>query len=179
MLHPSTSSIVAINAPATSVASRGDAAAIVARLFDFAEIATIPTCLAEYPAPVSAGLIDNSLFRSRPKSYPFEPATAAWAATSLGKAIAETGRSQLVICGYWLEDAVTLLAAHAMRAGLDTYVAIDGCGCLDSSSRGTLQARLTQFNAVVTTTRQIAREWAALSLDRQSADALIAESNAL
>lgn len=179
MLRPENCSLVTLDAPDTGLAAGQTTATEIAALSEVADMLGVPAVLAVYPAMTTSGLIDRSSLRCPPRTISFEPAAQVWATTELARAIAATSRSQLVICGYWLEDSLTLLAAHAMRSGLDVYVAIDASGQLDPAHSDIVRTRLTQFNAVVTTVRQVIREWAALAADEKLSATLVARANAL
>lgn len=136
----------------------------LSRVVTCAEALSIPILSAYYPMDARQAMIGNGNLSSRAfPHYPFEPDVETWQGTELGTAIADTGRRQLLICGGWLEEGVTLLAHRALRTGLDVFVCIDASLALQKDHVVTLQMRLIQHNAVVTTAEQAVREWLALS----------------
>lgn len=92
----------------------------------------------------------------------FEPASARWEASNLAQTIAATNRAQILVCGFWLEEAVTLLALRTLQAGIDVYLCVDAIASIRSDQETTHYSRLKQHNAVLTTAGQAVREWCAL-----------------
>ncbi|MEQ1696754.1 MAG: hypothetical protein ABL901_13015 [Hyphomicrobiaceae bacterium] len=162
MLNPQNSIVVMLEALPIS----GDIAAgsSLQRVISCAEALSIPIFCASY----RLDKLEKTIRAEAPSSigypsFPFEPEVDEWQTTVLAQAIAATGRRQLLICGRWLKEGITLLAHQAMRIGLDAYVCIDISLPLQQDHLTTLQLRLVQHNIVVTTTEQAVREWIALS----------------
>lgn len=162
MLLPDQSILVLVDGPSNDQAAGiGDGLLRVSRC---ARALEIPIIAATYPGQLPAGLIgqDGGLVEGVTR-IAFEPNADEWPRTPLARALAETGRRQLLICGYWLEEGITLLAHHALRAGLDPYVCVDVARALRPEHVPILQMRLVQHNVVVTTSEQAVREWLALT----------------
>ena len=137
-----------------------------------AEILAIPVIAAHYSDNLEDGAPQTPLkIRHLPLAIPIEPDAAVWRETSLASAIHATSRRQLLVAGLWLEEAVSLLAHHAIRVGLDVYVCIDACPALRPDQTQVIQSRLLQHGVVVTTTEQALREWVALASSERKAEA--------
>ncbi|MCB1504870.1 MAG: isochorismatase family protein [Hyphomicrobiaceae bacterium] len=135
----------------------------IKRLVDAAAIVSVPVIVALYPPSVEIGtLATTAVLDADLPRLPFRPSPLDWSYSPLGRAIAATGRNQIIIAGLWLEEAVTLLALNCLAVGFDTYVAGDATAMIDTASETAAQARLTQAGAVPTSTEQVIREWAAL-----------------
>jgi len=91
--------------------------------------------------------------------------TASWADSTLGLALAATNRSSVLICGYWLDEAVTFTSLHALGEGYDVYLLTDASPPLEADGRRAAILRLVQAGIVPTTTKQAIREWAADTID--------------
>jgi nicotinamidase-related amidase len=97
-----------------------------------------------------------------------------WAETPLALALAETSRTSLLICGYWLEEGITLTALNALGEGYDIFLLTDASPPLEAGERLMAILRLVQAGIVPTTTRQALREWAAEITDVRQRDGLLA-----
>lgn len=145
------------------------------RLFDGAKILNVPTIFGRFPADADGSeLFSHSISNSSMSSLPFHPKPEAWAATEFGQAIAATSRNQVIIAGFWLEEAVTLLALNCLAVGYDTYLAGDATPAVDGALEAAARARLAQAGVVPTSIDQVIREWAALHDDPAHAGKLIA-----
>lgn len=162
MMTPDHSILLVVDTPAETHSPH--ALPALSQLFNSARVLAIPAVVANYPAVGSAGMLEGQLAISDDcPRISFEPGAEQWRGSKLATALFESGRRQLLICGYWLEEGVSLLALHALQAGFDVYVAIDASPALSPGDLPTLQLRLVQHNVVVTTSTQILREWKALA----------------
>lgn len=166
MLVPDNSIFVIANSSGANFSA--NVGTITRRLADVASLLSVPIIIANYPANCSTQLIDTECsMRDDFLRIPFEPGTAEWRSSKLATALVETGRRKLLICGYWLEEGVSLLALHASLVGFDSYVTVDLSPALCPELSPILQMRLVQHNVVVTTSTQVLREWAALAVRHQ------------
>ena len=177
MLIPDNCAVVLVDA-ATSSSSRTALEMIVSRvqrLIEVANIIHVPIVLAHYPTSAAHGILSARItLPAPPQSFPLLPKHEAWSSTDLGKAIAATCRNQVVIAGFWLEEAVTLLTLNCLSVGFDTYVVGDATAVIDFAQEQTARSRLRQAGTVPTSTEQIIREWVALLEDVTQAAYLIA-----
>jgi hypothetical protein len=97
-----------------------------------------------------------------------------WSETPLGLALAETSRTSLLICGYWLDECITFTALNALGEGYDIFLLTDASPPLDAGEGHMATLRLVQAGIVPTTTRQALREWAAEIADVRQRDQLLA-----
>lgn len=128
------------------------------RILEAATICRLPTLVA---AP-AATTISNS---SATPIHDLLPSASAWAESPLGLSLAATGRSSLLICGYWLDEAITFTALSAMGEGYDVYLLTDASPSLEPDGGRTATLRLVQAGVVPTTTRQAIREWTVQATD--------------
>lgn len=165
MLIPGSCNVLIADILFPSVGETGVSSAVrqITRLADAAAIVSVPVIIALYPPYVEMGTLATTaeLDADFPR-LPFRPSPVDWICSPLGRAIADTGRNQIIIAGLWLEEAVTLLALNCLAVGFDTYVAGDATATIDTACETAARARLTQAGAVPTSTEQVIREWAAL-----------------
>lgn len=140
-----------------SVSAESDAVATGrSRILQAATLCTLPALFA---APVAAATLGATPIHN------LQPAANSWAESTLGRSLAATGRSSLLICGYWLDEAVTFTSLIAMGEGYDVYLLTDASPLLEADGCRTATLRLVQAGVVPTTTRQAIREWAADTVD--------------
>jgi hypothetical protein len=166
MLHPQSSVLVVVDAAAAISSTTSPSIASLKTLLVAADLLGIPTIATCYPVTAVPVHLGNTGSVGAPiLNIPFDPAASDWAATNLGRAIAETERSQMIVSGFWLEEAITMLCLKGLSTGVDTYVPVNAAPAITPKFARTALARLTQAGAVPTTTDQILREWSALSAD--------------
>lgn len=136
----------------------------VLRLIACARALGIPALGAYYPEDLLVGAIQSHASMNDVGSwFPVDPVEARWQSTALALALQSKGRRQLLICGIWLEEAVSILAHQTSLFGLDVHVCIDASPALRPDQVSVLQARLVQHNIVVTTSELVVRHWLALA----------------
>jgi Isochorismatase family len=166
MLHPSSSVLAIVDAPVIDPNSTLSSIAAIKTLRAVADLLEIPIVPVRFPNTMIPGQIATTAAVSGCDSdIPFDPAAPDWLTTQLGKAIAKTSRNQMIVSGFWLEEAVTFLVLRGLSIGVDTYVTVDATTAINPEFALAAYARLTQAGAVPTTTEQILREWSALSVD--------------
>ena len=166
MLHPLKSILVVVDAPAPTTNTSSVPLTQLQLLTDASGLLAVPMLAARYPDIHTPGLIaTGSSLRPSTVEIGFDPAVVDWVGTPLGTAIALTGRGQLIVCGFWLEEAITLLTLKCLAHGIDTYIPVDATAAFNPVNVPAAHARLTQAGAVPTTTEQVLREWGALSGD--------------
>jgi nicotinamidase-related amidase len=89
----------------------------------------------------------------------------AWSHPGLADALAAEGRTCLILCGFWLETAVTFVALPALAGGFDVFVLMDAAPARGSDAHSPAVHRLVQAGAVPTTTQQLVTEWIEASSD--------------
>lgn len=166
MLHPLKSFLVVVDAPASNTHTTSVPLTELQLLTDASALLAVPTLAARYPDTPSSGLIAavSPVWRSAGE-IGFDPAAVDWVTTPLGRAIALTGRCQLIVCGIWLEEAITLLTLKCLAHGIDTYIPVDATAAITQSHATAAHSRLIQAGAVPTTSGQVLREWGALCGD--------------
>jgi Isochorismatase family len=166
MMHPSNSVLTLIDSPATEFCDVLQSLKSLKLLHDAATILRVPIFAVRYPDTSDIGIIAAAYPNwSTHKKIAFDPAIFKWQNTQLAQAIVTTTRTQVVIAGFWLEEAVTLLALRSLAIGLDTCVPVDAAAAINENDANTAHCRLTQAGSVPTTSGQILREWAALCGD--------------
>lgn len=168
MLIPDTCSLILVDTASSPNSTSASEVILnhVRRLIEVAKIIQVPVVMAHYPTDASAGVLSAVTSSSSSlQTFPLHAKPETWSSTDLGQAIAATNRNQVVIAGFWLEEAVTLLTLNCLSVGFDTYVVADATAVINASQEHTARARLTQAGAVPTSTEQIIREWAALLED--------------
>lgn len=164
MLHPNLCMLVCIEYGSALTAP--DPAKLTASLLSAADVLSMPSIVACYAAGTSGDSMGvDACARSKGERVEFRPSDVPWEASPVARTIAASMRTQILICGFWLEDAVTLLTLRALRAGIDVYVCVDAIAALREDQKETFYSRLQQHNAVPTTAGQAIREWSALCGD--------------
>ena len=144
-------------------------------LIKAAALLSVPVIGVLYPeAPGSSVLYSSRSEPNMPTPITFAPAVANWSETPLGQAVAAPGRTQVVLCGLWLDEAMTLLAFNCLAVGFDIHIVIDATAALDIEHVPAAYARLAQAGAVPIATAHVVREWAAQSSSAAAAKALLA-----
>jgi hypothetical protein len=143
-------------------------------LSDAATLLNAPVFRARYRNKTGGVTRLANLLPSASVMHDFDARTADWSSTWLGQCIAETGRTHMVICGMWLEEAITLAALRTLSVGYDIYVPVDATYAHDPVLAPFAHMRLVQAGAVPTSAAQVIREWAALSNSEAIADSLLA-----
>lgn len=175
VLDPKSSVVLVIESTSTHARADGQAAAPQQRVVDAAAIVAAPVLVARHPDASPGPSAGKRLaYMSDPPSFVLDAVTPNWSTTSLGVAVAATGRNQLIVAGQWLEDAVTLIVLRSLSVGYDTYVPLDATPAHDPALAAIAHTRLVQAGVVPTSSAQIVREWAALSEARDTSDALLA-----
>jgi nicotinamidase-related amidase len=95
-----------------------------------------------------------------------------WSHSGLADALAAEGRASLILCGFWLETAVTFVALPALAGGFDVFVLLDAAPARGKDAHGPAVHRLVQAGAVPTTTQQLVVEWIEASADTSQRSAL-------
>jgi nicotinamidase-related amidase len=96
----------------------------------------------------------------------------SWSHSGLADALAADGRASLILCGFWLETAVTFVALPALAGGFDVFVLMDAAPARGQDAHGPALHRLVQAGAVPTTTQQLVVEWIEASADTGQRSAL-------
>lgn len=174
MLHPQSSVLVVVDAATAIPSTTPPSIPSLKTLLVAADLLGIPTIATRYPATSAPEHLGKPGSVGAPiLNIPFDPAPSDWAATNLGRAIAQTERNQMIVSGFWLEEAITMLCLKGLSIGVDTYVPVDAAPAITPKFARTAHARLTQAGAVPTTTEQILREWSALSADGNAQSKII------
>lgn len=97
--------------------------------------------------------------------YPLSNSGPSWSNSGIAAALSAGNRSNLILCGFWLETRVTFMALHALSSGFDVFVLMDASPSFVAEARGPSSDRLLQAGAVPLTTRQLIAEWAEQSAD--------------
>lgn len=160
MLQPDQCILVCIMSPG----QLPDSAAIegLELLLSAGSMISLPLVFATYDATLPLTELKQRAIPAQAISARFDPLVANWEASSLAVAVANTKRRKVILCGCWLEEAVTLLALQLLRTGIDVYLCVDAIDAIRSDQIDTHYSRLKQYNAMVTTIGQVLREWSAL-----------------
>ena len=110
--------------------------------------------------------------RSRKRVYDWPDIGTPWSNGDLVTSIHSENRSNLYICGFWLDDAVTFAALNALADGYDTYLLVDVSAARFPETREPAIERLIQAGVVPTTSFQIVSEWMAQAHDTGMRDRL-------
>lgn len=170
LLKPTESSVLILDSAGDPSALDRKVTAGRRRILHAATLCGVPTFRAGREPAHAPG--DNGA-PSQPIYCPPMPGSL-WAETPLGLALAETSRTSLLICGYWLEEGITFTALNALGEGYDIFLLTDASPPLEVGERHMAILRLVQAGIVPTTTRQALREWAAETADARQRDGLLA-----
>ncbi len=174
VLDPSTSAVIVFGETATPSQVGGQAHRPLLRLMEAAKLPPVPIFAAVYRNGLGLSVPFTPSMQTEPSAvYEHDAAAADWSVTKLGRAVASTGRPQLIICGHWLEEAVTIAALRALAVGYDTYLPVDAALAHEPALASVAHMRLAHAGVVLTSSGQIVREWAALSGSISTSDALL------
>ena len=171
LLKPTECTVLILDSVGEPVELDRDVTAGRRRILGAAALCGVPSFQAasERPdVPGDAGPTSSQTIYSPP--MPGRP----WGETPLGLALAQTSRTSLLICGYWLDECITFTALNALGEGYDIFLLTDASPPLDADERHMAILRLVQAGIVPTTTRQALREWAAEIADAHQRDHLLA-----
>jgi hypothetical protein len=175
LLSPNTSVLLVLNSPAPNLSVDPGSVARVDQLIVAATLVAAPAFAALSPSgALNPSVVSAPYSTSSTASHDFDATAADFSTTFLGKAIAATGRTQLIVCGHWLEEAVTLATLRALAVGYDTFVPVDAAPAYDPQHTSIAHMRLVHAGAAPTTTAQILCEWSALTRPSATSNALLA-----
>jgi Isochorismatase family len=158
LLRPSECSVLIVDA----LNSQDSEFTVIAnrdRVLEAASMCGIPSFVALYLHDPTTGEPTNLSESAR--YYSFPAIGVLWQDSAFGRALAQTGRSSVLLCGHWLEEYITFAAIKALSEGYDAYILADASPTRDGNAREMALLRLVQAGVVPTTTRQVIREWAA------------------
>jgi Isochorismatase family len=173
VLNPSSSALVVIDSVVRNLPSDAIEVTRSKQLLAAAALLPIPIFIVGCPTGDASANNAGSPYSAAAARYDFEATVTDLSTTALGRAIAATGRLQLVICGHWLEEAVTLASLRAISVGYDTYLPIDAVVAYDALLESVVHTRLAHAGIVLTSAAQVVREWAALSGSKSVSDGLL------
>lgn len=137
---------------------------LMSHILTSADVLSIPSICVNYKA--SANSLSGSIRAPlQANAVDFDPSEENWHRSPMAKVVSASGRTRILICGNWLEEAVTLVTLRALVSGVDVYLCVDAIGSINADLISTHLARLEQHNAVLTSAGQVVREWSALCGD--------------
>jgi len=171
LLRPSECSVLVVDA----LNSQDGEFAVIAnrdRVLQAASVCGIPSFVALYLHDPATGERENLSDTAR--YYRLPAIGALWHDSAFGRALAQTGRPSVLLCGHWLEEYITFAAIKALSEGYDAYILADASPTRDGNTREIALLRLVQAGVVPMTTRQVIREWAADASDTSHINRLLA-----
>ncbi len=164
LLNPNTSVLLVLDSLPPNASIAPESITSVNKLIAAATLVSAPAFAAHSPSGIShLSGIATSYSTATITSHDFDATAADLSTTLLGQSIASTGRTQLIVCGHWLEADVTLAVLRALAIGYDTFFPVDAAPVRDPHHTSITHMRLVHAGAVPTTTAQILREWSALT----------------
>lgn len=97
----------------------------------------------------------------------------SWDDAGFRKAVEDTGRKNIVICGLWTEVCVTWPTIEMTGAGYNVYVVEDCCGATSPAAQEAALSRMVQAGATRVTTIPALLEWQRDWKDHSHYDALM------
>jgi hypothetical protein len=175
LLNPNTSILLVLDSSAPNASIEAVSIASVNQLIAAATLVAAPAFVAHSPNRTThLSNITATYSSASAAPHDFDATAADFSTTSLGQIIAATGRTQLIVCGHWLEADVTLAVLRALAIGYDTFFPVDAAPTYDLQHISIAHMRLVHAGAAPTTTAQILREWSALTRPSATSNALLA-----
>ncbi len=103
--------------------------------------------------------------KGKPRIFCFEPDRSIWSNVELLSAVQRENRSQLYVCGFWLDDVVSAAVLEAQIYGFDTHVVVDLCLAHDRRKHQSCLERMGSYGIVPIHLRNLLYEWMAKSDD--------------
>lgn len=148
-----------------NIAKKANALARLAQIFSIPiEVTTVPVGPGTLASELSAVLGTPNIH--------VRTTTSAFDNPGFRKAIEDSKRRVIVVCGVATEIAVQRLTLAALRAGFEVQVVLDACGGFSERSEKAALARMQQAGAVLTSLPAIAGELAADFTQPQAGQAL-------
>jgi Isochorismatase family len=166
LLDPASSSLVIVDVNVGSATTTSTVVDHLTIALSAAGLATVPILLTHSDGPGTGAI--STLLSIAPFSLPSHPLDThvkTWSSSSLGRALSKAGKTQIIICGAWLEEGVTGLALRAYSLGLEVFLLTDAVAARNSNAHDVHMARLVQAGIVPTTVDQMILEWAAMTTD--------------
>jgi hypothetical protein len=175
LLNPNTSVLLVLDSSAPKASIDSESITSVNQLIAAATLVAAPAFVGHSPSGTShlSGMA-TTYSTACATSHDFDATAADLSTTLLGQIIAATGRTQLIVCGHWLEADVTLAVLRALAIGYDTFFPVDAAPAYDLQHTSIAHMRLVHAGAAPTTTAQILREWSALTRPSATSNALLA-----
>jgi len=124
LLRPSECSVLIVDA-LNSQASENTIIVNRDRLLEAASMCGIPSFVALYlhdPAGGKPGALSQNA-----RYYSLPPTGVLWDDSAFGRALAQTRRPSVLLCGHWLEEYITFAAIKALSEGYDAYIVSANC----------------------------------------------------
>ncbi|MDR3216427.1 MAG: hydrolase [Clostridiaceae bacterium] len=126
-----------------------------------AAIFKVPVVMTTVTASTFAGPMYEEILNVFPGHTPIDRTTLnAWEDVRVKKAVASTGRKNIIIAGLWTEVCVTFPALSALSDGYDVFVVSDACAGSSKEAHDMAMQRIIQAGATPIT-------WQALLLEFQ------------
>jgi nicotinamidase-related amidase len=130
-----------------------------------AKLFEIPTVLSTIAQESFSGPPMRELIEQFPKQKIYDRTSInAWLDADYRKAIAATGRKQVVVAGLWTEACVLFPALELLSAGYEVFVPTDACGDVSIEAHERAVTRLVMAGAVPTNALQfpfeLQQDWA-------------------
>jgi nicotinamidase-related amidase len=125
----------------------------------------IPAILTAVETESFSGYIWPQLMDVFPGQQPIERTSMnSWDDAGFRKAVAATGRKNIIIAGLWTEVCVTWPALNMLDQGYNVYVVEDACGATSQLAHDAAIRRCVQAGAVpmttIATVLEFQRDWA-------------------
>lgn len=120
----------------------------------------VPTILSTVETKAFSGPFLEEITSACPGNVPIERSSMnAWEDKAFVKAVAETGRQQIVIAALWTEVCLAMPVLCALEQGFDVYPVIDASGGTTAEAHDIAVQRMLQKGAQPATWLQVVLEW--------------------
>jgi Isochorismatase family len=167
LLTPADTIVIAVSSPdaaaPTHSLTRHNPADLIVRA---ATVSSVPILWTQYLVTANESITTAAAAASTTKRpHALDIRTPDWSKTPLGVAVAHFNRTNLIVMGYWLEEAVSFLVLKALAHSYRVYLVLDAIRVEAADTEDAARQRLIFAGAVPTTAHQIVREWAATTAD--------------
>jgi nicotinamidase-related amidase len=155
--------------------SRGAIMNAVKGLTKAAAIFQVPVIMTTVEEKTFSGPTFDGVTSVFPGHFPIDRTTLnAWEDNRVKKAVADTGRKNLIIAGLWTEVCVAFPAISALSDGYNVTIVTDACGGSSRDAHDAAIQRMLQAGVAVTTWQALMLEWQRDWANKDTYDAVTA-----
>jgi nicotinamidase-related amidase len=140
-----------------------------------AKVFKVPCILTTIEADTFSGKLFSKLQAVCPREVPIDRTCInGWEDERLRRAVADTGRTKILLAGLWTEACVAFPALCMKSEGFDVYAVTDACGGASKDAHRMAVTRMVQAGVVPVTWQQVMLEFQRDWNNKDTYDAVMA-----